>query len=113
MAFSDLKLVIESLGSKLGISVPTGAEADRLLKRYDFNDDGLLTLDEFSELFVSYLRRMAFDRSQLMGRDLFVSKERGRCWDHYQRVKQLGKGSFGAAYLCRHKRTGDDRVVKA
>lgn len=113
VSFEELKPIIERLGAKLGITVPTGDEADKMLKRYDFNDDGLLTLDEFSDLFISWLRRMTFDKSQLMGRDLFVSKERGRCWDHYQRVKQLGKGSFGAAYLCRHKRTGDERVVKA
>mmetsp|Transcript_51531 Transcript_51531/g.167211 ORF Transcript_51531/g.167211 Transcript_51531/m.167211 type:complete len:442 (+) Transcript_51531:111-1436(+) len=104
---------LRALTSKLSVPMPSTAVAEQLFKRFDFNGDGLLNFDEFFELFVSSLRRFAFDRSSLLGRDVFVSKQAGKVWDTYSCIKKLGVGSFGAAYLVQHKRTGDQRVVKA
>jgi len=42
-----------------------------------------------------------------------VTKQGGKVWDTYERLKKLGSGSFGAAFLSRHKRTGDERVIKS
>eukprot|EP00435_Cladocopium_sp_Y103_P052405 s1146_g16.t1 len=86
--------------------------AEQLFKRYDFNGDGDLSFDEFFELFVSSLRRVAFDRSVLLGREVFVTREPGKVWDIYHRVKTLGEGSFGSAHLGKHKRTKEERVIK-
>uniref|UniRef100_A0A7S0ARR6 non-specific serine/threonine protein kinase n=1 Tax=Pyrodinium bahamense TaxID=73915 RepID=A0A7S0ARR6_9DINO len=113
LGFSDLRRVLRSLNDRLGMPVSTSAEAEQLFKRFDFDGNGNLNFSEFFELFVSALRRVAFDRSELLGRDLFVEKQRGKVWDSYQKSKKLGAGSFGAAYLCKHRRTGDTRVVKA
>lgn len=113
LGFSDLRRALRSLNERLGTPVSTAAEAEQLFKRFDFDCSGSLTFDEFFELLVSSLRRAAFDRSALMGRDLFVSKEHGKVWDSYEKYKKLGAGSFGAAYLVKHRRTGETRVVKA
>ncbi|CAE7022031.1 unnamed protein product [Symbiodinium sp. KB8] len=89
------------------LEVPTGQGS-----RYDFNGDGDLSFEEFFELFVKTLRRVAFDRSVLLGREIFVTQEPGKVWDVYHRVKTLGEGSFGSAHLGKHKRTKEERVIK-
>lgn len=112
LGFRDLRHVLKALNQHLGLPVPTAVAAEQLFKRYDFNGDGDLSFDEFFELFVSSLRRVAFDRSVLLGREVFVTREPGKVWDIYHRVKTLGEGSFGSAHLGKHKRTKEERVIK-
>ncbi|CAK9045658.1 Dynein light chain 2, partial [Durusdinium trenchii] len=112
LGFRDLRQVLKALNEHLGLPLPTAAAAEQLFKRYDFNGDGDLSFEEFFELFVTSLRRAAFDRSVLLGREIFVTQEPGKVWEIYHRVKTLGEGSFGTAHLAKHKRTKEDRVVK-
>eukprot|EP00913_Durusdinium_trenchii_P011702 g10990.t1 len=126
LGFRDLRQVLKALNEHLGLPLPTAAAAEQLFKRYDFNGDGDLSFEEFFELFVTSLRRAAFDRSVLLGREIFVTQEPGKVWEIYHRVKTLGEGSFGQSLreaspaLHRRERLGKtsavhenpDRVVK-
>eukprot|EP00927_Polykrikos_kofoidii_P046338 TRINITY_DN40569_c0_g2_i1.p1 TRINITY_DN40569_c0_g2~~TRINITY_DN40569_c0_g2_i1.p1 ORF type:complete len:674 (-),score=145.05 TRINITY_DN40569_c0_g2_i1:45-2015(-) len=109
--YNDLRQVLKDTERQLGITFPTKAE--KLFKRFDINGDGNLSCEEFLELFVSSLRRCAFDRSTLVGRDIFVSKQRGQVWDLFKQDKKIGTGTFGSAFLCKNKKTDEERVVKA
>jgi len=113
IVFADLKKVLKALNQKCGVPVLSSQEAEKLFKRFDFDGDGAMGFEEFYELFVSSLRRSAFDVSSLMGRNVFVTQQTGKVWDAYEQVRKLGTGSFGAAFLCKHKLTGDERVVKS
>jgi serine/threonine protein kinase len=113
LGFEDLRRVLKALNEALSTPMPSLSTAEQLFKRYDFNGDQSLDFDEFFELFISSLRRVAFDPSPLLGRDVFVQKEPGKVWDFYKATKKLGEGSFGAAYLCKHRKSGDERVVKS
>lgn len=114
MTVQELHGLLQSLHAELGMPTPPSEEmAEKLFKRFDVNNDKVLTFKEFFELFVASLRRSAFDRSTLVGREFFVTKQDGSIWGIYDRVRQLGVGSFGTAYLCKHKLTKEDRVVKA
>jgi len=42
-----------------------------------------------------------------------VTKQGGKIWDSYDKVKELGTGTFGTAFLCKHKALKEERVVKA
>lgn len=111
--FHDLKRVLRALRDRLGLPSHTEEAAMKLFKRFDFNQDNELTFDEFFELFLSSLRRMAFQQTTLVGRDFFVSKQGGLVWDVYDPIKELGTGTFGSASLCKHRQSGEERVVKA
>lgn len=112
LSFSDLKRVLRSLRDRLGLPSHTEDAAQKLFKRFDFNHDNELSFDEFFELFLSSLRRMAFQQTTLVGRDFFVSKQTGSVWDMYEPIKELGAGTFGSASLARNRKSGEDRVVK-
>jgi serine/threonine protein kinase len=110
---SELIEVLDMLHREMGIEKADEKAAMALFKRYDLDTDNKLKFPDFFMLFIAELRRAAFDRSTLFGREFFVTKQEGRPWDAFDRVKELGTGSFGTAYLCKHKRTKEDYVVKA
>jgi len=111
LGYEELKGVLKDLEKQLGITFPTKAE--KLFKRFDINADGSLDLNEFYELFISSLRRCAFDNSLLVGREIFLTREPGHVWDVFEQGKKIGSGTFGSAYLSKNRKTKEDRVVKA
>lgn len=62
---------------------------------------------------MSQLRRSAFDRGSVLGREFFLTKGKQDIWDVYRREKQLGTGSFGTAYQAVSIQSGETRVIKA
>ncbi|CAL1152863.1 unnamed protein product [Cladocopium goreaui] len=92
---------------------PNRDMVESLMKRFDTS--GKKTLDEkdFFELLVSQLRRSAFDRGSVLGREFFLTKGQQDVWDVYRREKQLGTGSFGTAYQAVNIKTHEERVIKA
>ncbi|CAJ1344093.1 unnamed protein product [Effrenium voratum] len=92
---------------------PNHAMVESLLKRFDTNGSKSLSESEFFELLISQLRRSAFDRGSVLGREFFLTKNQRDIWEVYRREKQLGTGSFGTAYKAKHIKTGEERVVKA
>lgn len=109
----ELIKCLSTLHKKLGIPKPDDATVDSLFKRFDLDGGRALVFKEFFELFIAQLRRSAFDRSNLFGREFFVTKNENRPWDVFDRIKELGTGSFGSAYLCKHKLSREEYVVKA
>eukprot|EP00928_Gymnodinium_smaydae_P034892 TRINITY_DN2463_c0_g1_i1.p1 TRINITY_DN2463_c0_g1~~TRINITY_DN2463_c0_g1_i1.p1 ORF type:complete len:747 (-),score=143.30 TRINITY_DN2463_c0_g1_i1:53-2293(-) len=113
LRLADACRAIKTLGGELGLSVISDEEADRLFRRFDVNGDENMSFDEFFELFLTMLRRVAFDRSTITGREFFVGKRNEQVWDIWDKAKELGSGTFGTAYLVKHKATREVRVVKA
>lgn len=112
--FHDLRSVLRSLTKRLGLPSMSNVAAEKLFKRFDHNSNNHLSFETFYELFVSCLRRLAFDQEQFFARSVFAApRQTGKVWDVYDVLKKLGTGSFGSAYLCRHKHSGDERVVKS
>lgn len=113
---SELYSILKTMHKKMGLPKPDEAGVDALLKRYDIQPDihghNALNFKEFFDLFISQLRRSAFDRSNLFGREFFVTRSEGRPWDVYERMKELGVGTFGSAYLGKHRLNGQEAVVK-
>lgn len=110
--FDELRSALHRLHLELGLPDPDPGLAERLLKKFDVGGAGQLKFDAFFELFLALLRQNAFDRSGYFGRDFFVSKYPGSVWDRYEKVAQLGKGTFGTAFLVKQKFSGEERVVK-
>jgi len=111
--FDGLMGCLQTLHAKLDLPNPDLKKAEKLFKKFDANNDHSLAFEEFFELFKSALRRSAFDRSSMVRREFFVTKHSGDVWAAYTRVKELGAGTFGKAYLVKSKSSGDDAVVKA
>jgi len=108
--------VLALLHAELGLPEHDLANAEQLFKKFDVSGDGLLQFGEFYELFQAQLRRAAFDRTSvtnLLNREFFVHKVSARVWTKFEKLKELGAGTFGTAYLARRKNTGEERVVKA
>jgi hypothetical protein len=109
----ELHNMLRALHVELNMPVPDHAMVEQLIKRYDMDKDGGMTFAEFMELFKVELRRMAFDRSSIIRREFFITKSTKNVWHDYEKVKELGSGTFGTAYLTKRKVSGESRVVKA
>lgn len=112
LSFDSLRLVLQSLHVDLGLPNPDCNMAERLFKKFDIDNSKTLEFNEFFELFLAILRRNAFDRYTLLGRNFFVNKSQGEVWDDFKKKRQLGGGSFGTAFLVKSKNLNEKRVVK-
>eukprot|EP00746_Dinoflagellata_sp_MGD_P166337 gnl/MRDRNA2_/MRDRNA2_96155_c0_seq1.p1 gnl/MRDRNA2_/MRDRNA2_96155_c0~~gnl/MRDRNA2_/MRDRNA2_96155_c0_seq1.p1 ORF type:complete len:749 (+),score=146.21 gnl/MRDRNA2_/MRDRNA2_96155_c0_seq1:118-2364(+) len=112
LSFDSLRSVLQSLHLDLGLPNPDYSVAERLFKKFDIDNSKTLEFKEFLELFLSILRRSAFDRYTLFGRNFFVNKSQGDVWDDHKKKKQMGGGSFGTAFLVKTKHSNEKRVVK-
>jgi len=113
LTLEDLCMVLRDLHRKLGLPHPEYDAAESLFKKFDAKNRKELNFVEFFELILALLRQNCFDRSTILGRDFFVQKHEGSVWDRYEKVKQLGVGAFGTAYLVKQKYTKEARVCKA
>ncbi|CAL1130642.1 unnamed protein product [Cladocopium goreaui] len=111
--FDEVHKLLEQLHNDMDLPQPNRDMVESLMKRFDTS--GKKTLDEkdFFELLVSQLRRSAFDRGSVLGREFFLTKGQQDVWDVYRREKQLGTGSFGTAYQAVNIKTHEERVIKA
>jgi calcium-dependent protein kinase len=109
----EIRTVLQQLHVAMDLPEPNTKIVDLLLKKFDAGGKGSLKAEEFFELFKAQLRRSAFDRSSTIGREFFITKNTADVWEVYTRQKELGVGSFGTAYLVKHKSTKEERVVKA
>eukprot|EP00747_Dinoflagellata_sp_TGD_P188578 gnl/TRDRNA2_/TRDRNA2_47799_c0_seq1.p1 gnl/TRDRNA2_/TRDRNA2_47799_c0~~gnl/TRDRNA2_/TRDRNA2_47799_c0_seq1.p1 ORF type:complete len:696 (+),score=165.32 gnl/TRDRNA2_/TRDRNA2_47799_c0_seq1:93-2180(+) len=113
LELGELRQVLRYMHEDLNLPEPDFAMAESLFKKFDVNNSGCLDFREFMELFVAMLKRHTFDRGHLLGRDFFVNKQTGNIWNTYERKKELGAGTFGKAYLCKHRGSNEEWVVKS
>lgn len=109
----EIIAVMKDLEHEHGIPTPQPKVFERLVKKYDTDNDSCLTFDEFYEMWISALRIQAFQASTVYNREFFVTKQIGNVWQRYSKVKELGAGTFGTAYLAKSKATQEHRVIKA
>eukprot|EP00927_Polykrikos_kofoidii_P086423 TRINITY_DN9680_c1_g2_i1.p1 TRINITY_DN9680_c1_g2~~TRINITY_DN9680_c1_g2_i1.p1 ORF type:complete len:765 (-),score=180.00 TRINITY_DN9680_c1_g2_i1:71-2365(-) len=111
--FKELLCILERLHSKFGIRmVKDDNQCERLFKKYDVRHDQHLDFEEFYDLLLAMLRETAFSARDVVSREFFITKASSKVWHDWEKLKQLGSGTFGTAYLCKN-RTGEDCVVKA
>ncbi|CAK9029658.1 Lon protease (ATP-dependent protease La), partial [Durusdinium trenchii] len=111
--FDEVHKCLEQLHEDMDLPKPDRNTVESLLKRFDTTGKKVLGGHDFFELLVSQLRRSAFDRGSVLGREFFLTKGKQDVWDVYRREKQLGTGSFGTAYQAVHIQNGEERVIKA
>jgi calcium-dependent protein kinase len=112
LSIDQCRNALRELQQQIGFEAIDDTEANRLIKRFDLNKDGVLSLSEFLQFFFTILRKLAFDRSRITGRDFFVAQTEGNIWDAWEKTKELGTGTFGVAHLCQHKTSQEIRVIK-
>jgi len=113
LEFPEIQKVLERLHDEMDLPLPNRDLVESLLKRFDTTGRKVLGQYDFYELLVSQLRRSAFDRGSVLGREFFLTKGKQDVWEVFRREKQLGTGSFGTAYKAKHIKTGEERVIKA
>eukprot|EP00931_Biecheleriopsis_adriatica_P056261 TRINITY_DN33331_c0_g1_i1.p1 TRINITY_DN33331_c0_g1~~TRINITY_DN33331_c0_g1_i1.p1 ORF type:complete len:727 (-),score=178.01 TRINITY_DN33331_c0_g1_i1:76-2256(-) len=103
-----------SLHMEMALPSPDRTIVDNLIKKHHQSGAAKdVSKKEFFELFKAVLRRSAFDRGQVLGREFFVQKSGDKVWDVYDKCTQLGQGSYGQAFLAKQKANGEEVVVKA
>lgn len=113
LEFPEMNEVMKALELEHGIPVPKPDVLERLIKKYDTDNDACLKFEEFYDMLISALRIQAFDHSTVHDREFFVTKQRGDVWKKYSKVKEMGSGTFGTAFLAKHRGTQEERVIKA
>ncbi|CAE7443791.1 CPK8 [Symbiodinium natans] len=113
LEFAEIQKLFERLHNEMDLPQPNRDLIESLLKRFDTTGRKVLGQYDFFELLVSQLRRSAFDRGSVLGREFFLTKGKQDVWEVFRREKQLGTGSFGTAYKAKHIKTGEERVIKA
>jgi len=114
LEISELIGVAQELHLRLKLPAPSTNVAKKLMKKYDANNNQMLDFEEFLEMLLALLRKIAYDNTSIAGRDFFVNKNTlWNIWDKWEKQKQLGSGTFGTAYLCKHKITDEIRAIKA
>ncbi|CAE7627238.1 CPK8 [Symbiodinium pilosum] len=111
--FNEVQNMLNRLHDEMDLPQPNRDLVESLLKRFDTTGKKMLGKYDFYELLVSQLRRSAFDRGSVLGREFFLTKGKQDVWEVYRREKQLGTGSFGTAYKAKHIKTAEERVIKA
>jgi len=113
LEFRELYNALRTLHEEYDLQEPDQACVERLFKKFDTSNNQRLDIREFVELFKSEMRRSAFDRSNVLSREFFITKNTmDKIWTKFEKLKKLGSGTFGTAYLARRKETGEERVVK-
>jgi serine/threonine protein kinase len=112
LQFSDYLTMLHSLHNKFGLPEPNAESAKRIFHR--FNHESNLIFDDFFDLLKALLRRNAFDHSTTLSREFFINKrsDGDKIWTVYDKIRQLGEGSFGTAHLVKRIDNSEERVVK-
>jgi serine/threonine protein kinase len=112
--FRELQTCLEELRYRFNMDEIDDKLELRLFKKYSKGGKKAeVNFNEFLEMLLSLLRQNAFNQSDIpLGREAFVTKSAGDIWSDWTKIKQLGEGNFGQAFLARNKNK-EERVVKA
>jgi len=112
LLFDDYLAMMRTMHVDFGLPEPDARSAERLFQKFDQDESSAMDPDEFFELFTALLRRNAFSRPATLSREFFVNKISRDIWGDYEKMRQLGAGTFGTAHLARRRDTREERVVK-
>mmetsp|Transcript_58276 Transcript_58276/g.103486 ORF Transcript_58276/g.103486 Transcript_58276/m.103486 type:complete len:693 (-) Transcript_58276:160-2238(-) len=113
LELAECEAVLMQMHQQFDLPKPNTLIVANLLKKYDTDKSNTLGQKELFDLLKAELKRSAFDRGTVLSREFFLTKSEADVWSSYTREKELGVGSFGAAYKAKHKKSGAEYVVKA
>jgi len=120
LSLSELERLIPQLHFELGLSeVPgfgqdVGQRVRARMRKFDRNNDGVLSEAEFIELYRWSLWRKYEDVNPPIFRrgDIIGKSHAGVPVTFYEIGAELGAGAFGVVHLVKHRSTGLQRVLK-
>lgn len=107
----EMRLVVSTLATNLGIDELNDAKLQAHFKRFDLEDKGQLGRSELAE-FMESLIKMTLRKYQKVSRMDFIEEKRNFERD-YKKLKKIGSGSFGEVFLVEPTGGGAPRVAKS
>jgi len=111
--FEEMVEGMRTMNESFGIGEFRDRDVARYMRRFDTNSDGILSEEEFYQIYrYLLLAKRNEEEPTPFCRDFFLGRRLGQPADHYEILDVLGQGSFGIVkrVLCKESRA--TRVLK-
>jgi calcium-dependent protein kinase len=115
----ELLELIPSLHKEIGLLIVEDSEeltslVRSRMRKYDLNGDGVLSMQEFLELYrwTLWLKYEDLDPPIQTRTILIKDAHKGNPMTYYEIGQQIGQGMFGIVNLVKHRESGHERVLK-
>jgi len=113
LGFETLYRCVSFLNVTLGIGACSRHDVVRFAQRLDTGGDEQLSAQEFEDLYRHLLlAKLNEYEPATFYRDMFIRRRRGHIQEHYNLLKELGRGTCGLVQKIECKKTRTQRVVK-